>query len=266
MPDIRAIILGSGSSGGVPRVGNDWGRCDPENPKNRRSRCGLYLEVTDERNSHHVLIDTPPDLREQLLRNQISRVDSVLFTHTHADQCHGIDDLRVLAYAQRKRMPVFADKISFEELFVRFRYCFQTPEGSSYPPILDAQPEIEAGKAFKLDNFVNVLPLDQDHGSVRSLGFRIGNFAYCNDVVDLPAESLNALKGLDVFIIDALRYEPHPTHANVSQALAWADLLKPKMTVLTNLHVDLDYEELRQQLPKNVVPAYDGMTIDSYFP
>lgn len=271
MAEVRAIILGCGSSGGVPRIGNDWGACDPENPKNRRSRCGMYLEIRDGDVQQNLLIDTAPDLREQLLRHEINRVDGVLYTHTHADQCHGIDDLRVLAYMQRKRMPIFASEQTFNELHERFGYCFKTPDGSSYPPILDARPAIRAGEMFSVgpDNVhsaFSVLPVDQDHGSVRSLGFRIGDFAYCNDVVDLPEESLALLKSLDVFVVDALRYEPHPTHAHVEKALSWIAELKPRKAILTNLHIDLDYETLSSELPENVYAAYDGLSITSNFP
>lgn len=270
MGEIRAIILGCGSSGGVPRIGNDWGRCDPDNPKNRRTRCSLFVEATDgNETTTRLLIDTAPDLREQLLANGIDQIDAVLFTHTHADQCHGIDDVRVLAYRNRKRMPVYASKESFAELRKRFDYCFETPEGSAYPPILEAQNPIREGVPFDVsttsDSRVSVLPIDQDHGSVRSLGFRIGDLAYCNDVVDLPEQSLSMLTGLDVLIVDALRFAPHPTHAHVDKALKWIEMLKPRMAILTNLHIDLDYDDLSGRLPAGVVPAFDGMIIHSAF-
>lgn len=272
MLNIRSVILGCGSSGGVPRIGNDWGVCDPDNPKNRRSRCGIYVEVHQENTPTplRLLIDTAPELREQLIRNEISMVDAVLFTHTHADQCHGIDDLRVLAYIQRRRMPVYAMESSLDELKTRFSYCFSTPPGSPYPPILDARDPVVAGKEFFVEQNdgkeVKILPLDQDHGNVRSLGFRIGDFAYCNDVVKLPDESLSRLSGLDVLVVDALRYADHPTHANVKQALAWIDLLKPRRAIMTNLHIDLDYDTLKAELPSHVEPAFDGMVIETYFP
>lgn len=271
MAKIKAIILGCGSSGGVPRVGNDWGVCDPSNPRNRRTRCGLFLAVeTESADPFNILIDTPPELREQLLRNEIDRVDCVLYTHTHADQCHGIDDLRVLAYRRRARMPIYASEESFDELLERFAYCFKTPEGSPYPPILDARPSLVSGRKFFAEGAsgggIEVLPLDQDHGSVRSLGFRIGDLAYCNDVVELPDETLANLHGLDVLIVDALRFDPHPTHAHVGKALNWIDSLRPRKAVLTNLHIDLDYEALKADLPDHVYPAYDGMEIHSFFP
>ena len=264
MPEVKVTILGCGSSGGVPRIGNDWGVCDPENPKNRRSRCGIYVEVqTDAVRPFRILIDTPPELREQLLRSDIRSADCVLFTHTHADQCHGIDDLRVLAYVQRARMPVYASSEALGELNERFAYCFKTPEGSPYPPILDTRPAFTPGKTFFAESSdgrgVPVLPLDQDHGSIRSIGFRIHDFAYCNDVVDLPEETLDRLYGLKLLIVDALRYEPHPTHAHVEKTLSWIRKLKPDRAILTNLHVDLDFETLTRELPVGVEPAYDGM-------
>jgi phosphoribosyl 1,2-cyclic phosphate phosphodiesterase len=267
----KAIILGCGSSGGVPRIGNDWGVCDPDNPKNRRSRCSLFLEVTSsDETSVSLLIDTAPELREQLIRNEISKVDAVLYTHSHADQCHGIDDLRVLAYRQQRRMPVYGSETSLDELRERFGYCFRTPEGSPYPPILDARPSIEPNISFDVSSeeggTIEVLPLDQDHGSVRSLAFRVGNLAYCNDVVNIPDESLAQLNGLDVLIVDALRYDPHPTHAHVGKALEWIDRLQPNTAILTNLHIDLDYDVLSRDLPKNVFPAFDGMTVGSNYP
>ena len=266
MTQTRIVILGCGSSGGVPRIGNDWGVCDPSNPKNRRSRCGLFVEIKKAGEApFRLLIDTAPDLREQLIRNEIRDVDCVLYTHTHADQCHGIDDLRVLAYLQRAQMPIYGMQSTLDELNERFGYCFNRPSGSPYPPILNAKPPIVANKRFTAEGAsggsVEVLPLDQDHGSVRSLGFRIGNFAYCNDVVDLPEETLARLEGLDLFIVDALRYDPHPTHAHVEKSLGWIERIKPKRAILTNLHVDVDYEQLGRELPDTVEPAYDGMEV-----
>ncbi|MFC6200000.1 MBL fold metallo-hydrolase [Ponticaulis profundi] len=267
MSNNRVIILGCGSSGGVPRIGNEWGACDPLNGKNRRSRCGIYLEMNrDSDQPIHMLIDTAPELREQLIRSEISLVDCVLYTHTHADQCHGIDDLRVLAYLQRAQMPIYGSKRTMEELCDRFSYCFQRPSGSPYPPILDAKPHIHPYKLFEAKGLrggaVSVLPLDQDHGSMRSLGFRMNNIAYCNDVVELPEQSLAQLEGLDLFIVDTLRYEPHPTHAHLERVLSWIERIQPKRAVLTNLHIDLDYDRLRSELPAHVEPAYDAMVLD----
>ncbi len=262
--ELKYTLLGTGSSGGVPRIGNDWGVCDPENPRNRRTRCSLHLEIRNEKSETvSLLIDTSPEMREQLLRNDIRKIDAVLYTHAHADQAHGIDDLRVLVYDQRKRMPVYADDFTMRDLTDRFSYCFKKPEHSSYPPILDARPVIEAFVPFTVEEGafpVSILPVDQDHGSIRSLGFRVGNFAYCNDVAKLPEKSLDLLHGLDVLIIDALRYAPHPSHANLEQALDWVEVLKPTQAVLTNLHIDMDYETVSGETPAHVHVGYDGFT------
>jgi phosphoribosyl 1,2-cyclic phosphate phosphodiesterase len=259
-------ILGCGSSGGVPRIGNDWGVCDPQEPRNRRTRCGIHISAKQSGTEFRLLIDTAPELREQLIRNEISDIDAVLFTHTHADQCHGIDDLRVLAYYKKAQMPVYGSHTTIEELLERFRYCFKQPDRSPYPPIMKAMPAIIPGVNFtiqKNDTNLQILPLDQDHGSVRSLAFRIGDIAYCNDVVDIPETSLMHLEGLDVFIVDALRYAPHPTHAHLEKSLEWVERLKPKRAILTNLHIDMDYEALSKNTPDNVFAAYDGMVINS---
>lgn len=263
-------ILGCGSSGGVPRIGGangggDWGACDPTEPRNRRSRCSILLKMLQAGSVEPtvVLVDTSPDMREQLLAARVERLDAVILTHEHADQCHGIDDLRALVIRHRRRMPVLMDKPTAAAVTRRFDYCFAgTP---SYPAILDARVELEPGREGQVDGpggAIRFLTLAQDHGSMPSLGFRIGAFAYCNDVVRLPEETLSQLHGLDVLVVDALRYAAHPTHANVDQALAWIDRLKPRRAILTNLHVDLDYARLRAELPAHVEPAHDGMELD----
>jgi phosphoribosyl 1,2-cyclic phosphate phosphodiesterase len=263
---LTARILGCGSSGGVPRIGGDWGVCDPSEPRNRRSRCSLLLTVTAERagQATRVLIDTSPDMRDQLLAARVEHLDAVLMSHEHADQCHGIDDLRALVLRQRRRMPVHMDQRTADILMKRFDYCFVGVGG--YPAILDALIDLVPGQAITVEGQagpLTILPLDQDHGgATRSLGFRIGNFAYCNDVVRLPEETMERLGGLDVLIVDALRYTPHPTHANLEQALARISRLKPVHAILTNLHVDMDYRRLLAELPLGVVPAYDGMELE----
>lgn len=260
--ELKYTLLGTGSSGGVPRIGNDWGVCDPGNPRNRRSRCSAHVEIKNSVGEVvSLLIDTSPEMREQLLRNDIGTVDAVLYTHAHADQAHGIDDLRVLVYEQRKRMPIYADDFTMTDLTDRFSYCFRQPEQSSYPPILDARPVIEAYRPFVVEEGafpVHVMPVDQEHGSIRSLGFRIGNFAYCNDVAKLPDASLERLHGLDVIVLDALRYATHPSHANLEQALKWVETLQPKRAVLTNLHIDMDYETVMRETPAHVDVGFDG--------
>jgi phosphoribosyl 1,2-cyclic phosphate phosphodiesterase len=256
-------ILGCGSSGGVPRVGQGWGACDPDNPKNRRRRCSLLVERESAAGKTSVLIDTSPDLREQLLGANVSALDAVLYSHDHADHTHGIDDLRPLALVQRKRLDVYADELTSKLLHARFGYCFETPFGSDYPPILQEHRMREghevaiSGKGGE----IAALPFPMQHGTTTALGFRIGKAAYSCDVNDLPPASIEALEGLDLWIVDALRYRPHPSHFSVEETLAWIARVKPKRAVLTNLHTDLDYEELRSKLPQNVEPAYDGMRL-----
>lgn len=259
---MRFTLLGTGSSGGVPRVGNDWGACDPAEPRNRRRRCSALLDVFDEgepEQQTRILIDTSPDLREQMLTETVQHLDAVMFTHDHADQTHGIDDIRALAIRQRRQIPAFMDIPTSETLIPKFRYCFEGKGG--YPPILDLQPMMSPDKSVSVSGAggsIEVLPLEQEHGSIRSLAFRIKDLAYCNDVSDLPHATLDQLHGLNTLIIDALRYTPHPTHAHLERVLEWVDHLKPARTVLTNLHVDMDYDTLIKALPKSVEPGFDG--------
>jgi phosphoribosyl 1,2-cyclic phosphate phosphodiesterase len=256
-------LLGTGSSGGVPRIGNDWGACDPRNPKNRRRRCAALLQRTEGRGTTHVLIDTPPDLRDQLLDVGIGTLDGVLYTHDHADHAHGIDELRIVALNMRRRIDVHADAATSATLHTRFGYCFQAPPDSAYPPILNAYtitpptPVLVHGAGGSIET----LPVVQQHGDITSLGFRVHNVAYSPDVSDLSEDAVAALAGLDLWIVDALRYRPHPSHFSVAQALEWIERVKPKRAILTHLHVDLDYETLRRELPPHVVPAYDGLSV-----
>ena len=260
----RLTILGSGSSGGVPRLGNDWGACDPENPKNRRLRCSALVERWGKAGGHtSVLIDSGPDVREQLLAMRVEALDGVVYTHDHADHTHGIDDLRVLCYRMRRRIDSWADAATLESLMTRFGYCFEAPPGRSYPPILNAHL-IDPQQVFTVTGSggnVDMQPVLQEHGEIPSLGFRIGNVAYSPDIVGLSDASVELLQGLDVWIVDALRHIPHPSHFTVRQALEWIERLRPKRAILTHLHVDLDYDTLRRELPPNVEPAYDGMQI-----
>ncbi len=256
-------ILGCGSSSGVPRLGFGWGPCDPNNPKNRRRRCSLLVSRRGLKGVTRVLVDTSPDLREQLLDACVDRLDAVLFTHEHADHTHGIDDLRPLAIHQRRRMRVYLDEPTSRSMHSRFDYCFTTPPGSSYPPILD-EHRLEAGAELTVEGEggpITVLPFLQDHGDILSLGMWFGNLAYSSDLNGLPDASIAALGGLDIWIVDALRYTPHPSHFSVADALRWIERIKPRRAIITNMHVDLDYEELRARLPAHVVPAYDGMQI-----
>lgn len=272
---LRVTVLGSGSSGGVPRFGGpggggDWGACDPDEPKNRRTRCSILVErAHPEFGFRHdavtsVLVDTSPDMRAQLLAARCSHLDAVLFTHDHADQCHGIDDLRVFALQMRRRIPVYIDEETAGALVTRFDYCFEQKPGSLYPPILDKMIMPACGEDFAIDGPAGPIPAKaflQYHGGVNSLGFRFGNIAYSSDVVGLPEESFKALEGLDVWIVDALQYKPHKTHAHLDITLEWIARVKPKRAVLTNLHVHMDYQTLKAELPPGVEPAYDGMRL-----
>ena len=260
---LTATILGCGSSGGVPRIGNLWGACDPDNPKNRRQRCSLLVERRGEGGVTRVLIDTGPDIRNQLLTHDVDGLDAVLFTHEHADHTHGIDDLRVLALTQRRRVDVYFDQRTADILRDRFGYCFESPPGSLYPPILNGHV-FSPPTPITIDGAggpIVAQPFWQEHGNIRSLGYRFGGLAYSSDVSDLPDDSLAYLGNLDTWIVDALRYKPHVSHFSVDDAVEWIGRIKPGRAILTNMHIDLDYETLRRELPGGIEPAYDGLTI-----
>lgn len=257
-------ILGCGSSGGVPRLGPDWGACDPSNPKNVRRRCSCLVEKHGPDGTTRILVDASPDLRMQLLDVRVGALDAVLLTHEHADHTHGIDDLRPVALKSGRRVPVYMDGRTHDLMHRRFGYCFAAPPGSLYPPILDAMP-LDPGRQVRIEGAggaITALPFLQEHGDISSLGFRFDSLAYSSDLNDLPRESFDALRGLDVWVVDALRDRPHSSHFTVAEALAWIERMAPRRAVLTNLHVDLDYEALRARLPAHVEPAYDNMRIE----
>jgi phosphoribosyl 1,2-cyclic phosphate phosphodiesterase len=259
---LKFTILGCGSSGGVPRPALGWGDCDPKNPKNRRRRTSLLVETSGNGSATRILVDTPPDLREQLLDAEIDWIDGVLYTHDHADHTHGIDDLRALFLKRHRRVDVYLDERTANVVRNRFDYCFASPPGSDYPPIL-TERRLTAGTPVTIQGeggAITALPFRQEHGDIPSLGFRFGGLAYSCDVSAIPPESLSALADLDVWIVDALRYRPHPSHFSLYDALGWIERLKPRRAILTNLHSDLDYEVLRAKLPDHVVPAFDGMS------
>ena len=270
---LRATILGCGSSGGVPRPGIGgpfWGACDPQEPKNRRRRCSLLIEQWDKNPEEKtvVLVDTSPDMRDQLIDAKIGWVDAVLFTHDHADQCHGIDDLRMLAINKRQRVDCWMDAATHDTLITRFGYCFREKPGSGYPAILNDHMIEKPGQVIRVEGpggTIEATAFDQDHGNIRSLGFRFGPLAYSADAVGIPDESFALLDGIDCWIVDALRYTPHPTHAHVEMALEWLKRAKVRDGVLTNMHVDLDYATLAAELPEGVRPAFDGMQVEFSF-
>ena len=260
---LKFTILGCGFSGGVPRAALGWGACDPNNPKNRRRRTSLLVERRSATGGlTSVLVDTSPDLRDQLFDAGVNWLDAVLYTHPHADHIHGIDDLRGLFIAKRRPVDVYMDEPTAAVLRNRFAYCFDTPSGSEYPPIVTGH-RLEAGQRLIISGEggpIEVLPILQEHGDIPSLGFRFGGLGYSCDLSGLPAPSAAALAGLEVWIVDALRYKPHPSHWSVSDTLGWIERLKPRRAILTNLHADLDYEALRGQLPAGVEPGFDGIS------
>jgi len=261
MAGLRFTILGCGSSAGVPRLGGLWGDCDPDQPKNRRSRCSLLIERETGDGVTRVLIDTSPDMRAQLLRAGIGTLDAVLYTHAHADHTHGIDDLRQIVFNTKRRLPVWASGDTQDALLSRFGYAFVQPEGSPYPPILEMHT-IEGDVVIEgMGGTITLTPFRVNHGAIDALGFRINDLAYLPDVAEIYAESLPALSGLDTLIIDALRRKPHPTHFHLQRTLEWIDRLAPRRAVLTNMHIDLDYDTIADETPAHVMPAHDGMIL-----
>jgi len=261
---LTLTILGCGSSAGVPRPALGWGACDPENPRNRRLRCSMMAERTSPDGVTRVIVDTSPDLREQLITASVDHIDAVFLTHEHADQTHGIDDLRSVVMHQRRRIPTYLNASTAKDIDLRFSYCFRSPPGSDYPPILD-RCAVEAGETTTIQGKGGPIALSAfavQHGSIPALGYRIANAAYTPDVNDIPRESWPALEGLDLWIIDGLRYAKHPSHFSVEDALFWIGRFKPARAVITNMHADLDYQTLRGQLPEGVIPAFDGMQIE----
>jgi phosphoribosyl 1,2-cyclic phosphate phosphodiesterase len=262
---LHFTVLGCGASPGVPRIGGDWGACDPAEPRNRRRRCSLLVQrLSDDGRVTQLLVDASPDLREQAIDAGLATIDGVLFTHPHADHIHGIDDLRGFVLNMRRRVDIWADAHTMARLTEGFGYCFATPPGSEYPPILNAHP-ITPGEPVSIEGSggqIAALPVRQIHGRIASLGFRIGGLAYSPDLSGLDPEAERAFADLDVWIVDALRHKPHPSHFSVQEAVAWIERLRPKRAILTHMHVDLDYATLRKSLPANVEPAYDGMIIE----
>lgn len=261
MGELRFTILGCGSSGGVPRLGGHWGDCDPDNPKNTRRRCSLLIEREDEGGITRILVDSSPDLRAQLLDAGVGALDAVVYTHSHADHVHGIDDLRMIVFNMRQRLPVWADGDTQNALYARFGYAFTQPEDSPYPPILDMHTIDGPFEITGAGGAVSLQPFEVNHGSIEALGFRVDGFAYLPDVAAIPEDVWPVLEGLDCWVLDALRRTPHPTHAHLARALDWMARAAPRRGILTNMHIDMDYQTLIEELPEHIAPAYDGMTI-----
>jgi len=267
---LEFTILGCGSSGGVPRADGAWGACDPAEPRNQRSRCSLLVRRPSPEGALRettVLVDTSPDLRLQTAMAGVRRLDAVLLTHDHADQTHCLDDVRAFALNQAGEIPVYMDAATQSSLLQRFGYAFRG--GAGYPAICEARSLPPFAANWSLDGPSGPIPVttfDQDHGSVRSVGFRFGDVAYSSDLVDLPVSALDVLAGVKVWIVDALRYRPHPTHFHVAKALEWINRVRPERAILTNLHIDLDFKALAAELPMGVEPACDGLRFEIPIP
>ncbi len=258
---LRFTILGCGSSGGVPRLGGNWGDCDPAEPRNARRRCSMLVERDGPGGTTQVLIDTSPDLRAQLLDAGVGRLDGVIYTHSHADHVHGIDDLRMIVYNMRRRLPVWADAETRAALLERFAYVFVQPEWSSYPPILDLH-DLDGDTVIDGPGGpITFTPFAVPHGNITALGFRIGPLVYLPDVSEMSEAAWAAVEGAECWVLDALRRKPHPTHAHLALSLDWIARAAPRRAVLTNMHIDLDYATVDAETPEHVTPAHDGMVI-----
>ncbi len=253
---MKITMLGCGPSTGVPAIGPDWGACDPNEPRNRRRRSSLLIECRGKT----VLIDTSPDMREQLLDAKVGRLDAVLMTHAHADHLHGIDDLRSVNRQIQRDIPLYADPATLHEIGQRFGYALAPiePGGFFYKPTVAPHPIEGPFSAAGLP----VVPFVQDHGYSKTLGFRIGAFGYSTDVVELDATAFGVLAGIELWIVDCLRHEPHPTHSHLAKTLSWIERVKPKRAVLTHMDRPLDYQSLAAILPAGVEPGHDGLAIE----
>ena len=254
---LKFIILGCGSSMGVPRPDGNFGNCDPKNFKNHRTRCSAILQTKTD----NILIDTSPDLRSQLINNKIDRIDKVLYSHMHADQVHGINDLRVFYIKNRKPIPIYADKKTKNHLIKTFAYCF-TNFSNEYPPIL--KMNIVKDKILIKDGSkkITIKSVKVEHGKVNSICYIFDKkLAYISDVSKIYRKDYKFFKKLKYLVIDCLWYKNHPSHLNLEKSLELIKIFTPKRAILTNLHSEIDYEILKKKLPKNVVPAHDGLKL-----
>ena len=253
---IKFTILGCGSSLGIPRIDGYYGSCDPKNKKNVRSRCSALIRSEN----LNILFDTSPDIKSQLLANKIKNIDKVFYTHTHADQTHGINELRVFALKNKKKIPIYADVVTKKNLKNTFGYCFKNYK--NYPSILDAKTLKDKHVMKDLKSKIVIKSLKVHHGSIKSICYIINDkCAYAPDVNKIDKKNLKKLKNLKYLIVDCLRYNFHPTHFNLEDVLELIKKIKPKNTILTNLSNEIDYNEIKKFLPKNVIPAYDGLTL-----
>ena len=261
MDEYVFTILGCGSSGGVPRLGGNWGDCDPNEPKNERQRCSMLVERVTDAGKTTVLIDTSPDFRQQMLKAGVGALDAVVYTHDHADHMHGIDDLRMIVFNMRKRVPIWADAATKSTLRQRFGYTFEQVPGTLYKPILEMNDMTGPVTVTGAGGDITLTPFLVDHGPIKANGFRIGELAYLPDVSAMNDAAWDICTNLDVWVVDALRREPHPTHSHYAQTLEWIERAAPKQAVLTNMHNDLDYATVCAETPDHVTAAFDGMQI-----
>ncbi len=255
---MKVTILGCGASSGVPLIGCECAVCRSSNPKNKRTRVSILIE----HKNTTILVDTSPDMREQCLRHSIKKVNAIIYTHAHADHIHGIDDTRGFNYQNNAPLDVYGDVTTLKQIQERFSYCFLPPKPAQtgwYRPCLTPIP-IEPPAAFTIGD-IEILPFWQTHGQSKTIGLRFGNFAYSTDANGFPEASWEILKGIDIWIVDCLRYDPAPTHSHLSMTLEWITRAKPKSAYLTHMNHELDYDVLVRTLPENVFPAYDGLEI-----
>ena len=252
---MKVRVLGSGTSSGVPRIGNDWGDCDPDYPKNRRRRASILIE----HNGKNILVDTGPDLREQLLDAKVGMIDAVLWTHEHADHCHGIDELRGVYFNNKGTVRGYARDRTRDILIDRFPYAFQGFNG--YPAYASVEPLLDDSEIAG----VRVRVADLPHGPIDTAGMRFDlggvSIVYCTDFNEMTPEAANLIKGVDLWIVDTLRRRPHPTHSHLDQVLGWINKFKPKRAILTHLDQSMDYLTLLAELPEHVEPAFDGLEV-----
>jgi|TARA_B100000315_G_scaffold254304_1_gene295072 phosphoribosyl 1,2-cyclic phosphate phosphodiesterase len=257
---MKITILGSGHSGGTPMIGEGWATTDLKNPKNLRLRPAILVEDQNTR----ILVDTPPDLRAQLLAAQVERLDAVLYTHGHADHLHGIDDLRAVNRVIEDWLPAYADTNTWNRIAERFGYVLEPLNNDTnffYKPCL-TRHDIAVGDEFNIGDF-NISIMDQDHGYSRTLGLRFDNFAYSTDAVELPDETFDALKGVDTWLVGALwDQDPHPTHSHVDKVLEWGERVQPRRLILTHLSHRIDFDTVSARLPDYAELAYDGMVFE----
>lgn len=264
MSTLKITVLGCGNSTGVPSIGNNWGACDPKNPKNRRTRCSLAVQSE----TTTVIIDTGPEFREQINRENIARIDAVLYTHAHSDHVNGIDELRIIRSRNKRLVPIYADTATLADLKERFHYLFQGGGHELYPPILDPR-EISCahmGRETAFDD-IRFIPFVQDHGTCASVGYRFGNFAYSVDIWNLSEAAVETLRGVKTWIIDgaAYRQADNPVHANLETIFRLNEKIGAQEVYISSLSLAMDYETLCRELPEGYAPTHDGLSLTAEY-